>query len=62
MTLTTTHRAGLYCRLSKDDEQRGESTSIGTQRSMMTDYCSGPVEIANWLFLPGSNNMDTVSR
>lgn len=40
MTQTTTHRAGLYCRLSKDDEQRGESTSIGTQRSMMTDYCA----------------------
>lgn len=31
--------AGLYCRLSKDDEQRGESVSIGTQRSILTDYC-----------------------
>ena len=40
MTQTTPYRAGLYCRLSKDDEQRGESTSIGTQRSMMTDYCT----------------------
>ena len=35
ITMTQTH-----CRLSKDDEQRGESTSIGTQRSMMTDYCA----------------------
>ena len=40
MTQNKTYRAGLYCRLSKDDEQRGESTSIGTQRSMMTDYCT----------------------
>lgn len=31
--------AGLYCRLSKDDEQSGESVSIGTQRSILTDYC-----------------------
>lgn len=31
--------AGLYCRLSKDDEQKGESVSIGTQRSILTDYC-----------------------
>lgn len=31
--------AGLYCRLSKDDEQREESVSIGTQRSILTDYC-----------------------
>ena len=31
--------AGLYLRLSKDDEQQGESVSIGTQRSILTDYC-----------------------
>lgn len=31
--------AGLYCRLSKDDDLRGESLSIGTQRSILTDYC-----------------------
>lgn len=31
--------AGLYCRLSKDDEQSGESVSIGTQRSILTEYC-----------------------
>ena len=39
MEQTKTYRAGLYCRLSKDDELRTESTSIGTQRSIMTDYC-----------------------
>ena len=33
------YMAGLYCRLSKDDEQSGESVSIGTQRSILTDYC-----------------------
>ena len=33
------YRAGLYLRLSKDDDQAGESFSIGTQRSMLTDYC-----------------------
>lgn len=27
----STYCAGLYCRLSKDDEQKGESLSIGTQ-------------------------------
>ena len=26
------YNAALYCRLSKDDEQAGESVSIGTQR------------------------------
>ena len=33
------YKAGLYLRLSKDDEQAGESVSIGTQRSILTDYC-----------------------
>ena len=33
------YSAGLYLRLSKDDEQAGESVSIGTQRSILTDYC-----------------------
>lgn len=33
------YSAGLYLRLSKDDEQQGESVSIGTQRSILTDYC-----------------------
>ncbi len=31
--------AGLYCRLSKDDESSGESVSIGTQKSILIDYC-----------------------
>jgi len=35
----TKYVAGLYCRLSKDDEQSGESVSIGTQRSILTEYC-----------------------
>lgn len=39
MQETTIYNAGLYLRLSKDDEQQGESTSIGTQRSILTDYC-----------------------
>lgn len=33
------YRAGLYLRLSKDDDQAGESFSIGTQRSILMDYC-----------------------
>ena len=33
------YRAGLYCRLSKDDDQQGESVSIATQRSILTEYC-----------------------
>lgn len=33
------YTAGIYCRLSKDDEQSEESISIGTQRSILTDYC-----------------------
>lgn len=33
------YKVGLYCRLSKDDDQRGESASISTQRSMLTSYC-----------------------
>ena len=33
------YRAGLYCRLSKDDDRPGESMSIDTQRSMLTEYC-----------------------
>lgn len=33
------YSAGLYCRLSKDDERQGESASIATQRSIMTAFC-----------------------
>lgn len=39
MQETSIYKAGLYLRLSKDDDQKGESTSIGTQRSILTDYC-----------------------
>lgn len=35
----TNHHAALYCRLSKDDDQSGESISIGTQRAILEDYC-----------------------
>ena len=31
--------AGLYLRLSKEDENDGESTSIGTQRGILLDFC-----------------------
>lgn len=34
------YNAGLYLRLSKDDEQSGESVSIGTQRAILADYCA----------------------
>ena len=33
------YHAGLYLRLSKDDDIDGESFSIGTQRSILTDFC-----------------------
>ncbi len=35
----TVYRAAIYCRLSKDDDQAGESVSIGTQKSMLEGYC-----------------------
>jgi len=33
------YKTAIYCRLSKDDEQAGESVSIGTQKSMLEGYC-----------------------
>lgn len=39
MSKSTNYRTALYCRLSKDDDQRGESISIETQRSFLEDYC-----------------------
>lgn len=39
MLAKSNYSVGIYCRLSKDDEQSGESVSIGTQRSILTDYC-----------------------
>ena len=32
-------RAAVYCRLSKDDDLQGESTSIANQRAMLENYC-----------------------
>lgn len=34
------YKAGIYCRLSKDDLQEGESSSIVTQKSILLDYCA----------------------
>lgn len=34
------YQVGIYCRLSKNDDNPGESTSIETQRSIALDYCS----------------------
>lgn len=34
------YKAGIYCRLSKDDPQEGESSSIVTQKSILADYCA----------------------
>lgn len=36
----TTYNAGLYCRLSKDDERHGESVSIITQRIILERVCN----------------------
>ncbi len=35
----TMYKAAIYCRLSKDDEQKGDSVSIETQKMMLTKYC-----------------------
>ena len=33
------YNTALYLRLSRDDELKGESGSIGTQRDILTHYC-----------------------
>ncbi len=33
------YNAAIYCRLSKDDDNIGESSSIQTQKSMLESYC-----------------------
>lgn len=33
------YSAAISCRLSKDDEQAGESVSIETQKMMLQDFC-----------------------
>jgi len=42
-------KTALYCRLSKDDEKSGESLSIETQKTMLTQYAKEngfmPVEV-----------------
>ena len=35
----TIYSAAVYCRLSKDDEQAGESVSIETQKMMLEGFC-----------------------
>ena len=35
----TIYSTVVYCRLSKDDEQAGESVSIETQKMMLEDFC-----------------------
>ena len=37
--IMTNYIAGIYCRLSKDDERQGESLSIGTQKAILKDFC-----------------------
>lgn len=39
MNIPNNYHAAIYCRLSKDDDQNGESVSIGTQRAILEDYC-----------------------
>ena len=34
------YNTALYLRLSRDDELKGESGSISTQRTMLTQYCT----------------------
>ena len=33
------YKAGIYLRLSRDDDMQGESGSISTQRALLTQYC-----------------------
>ena len=39
MNILNNYHAAIYCRLSKDDDQRGESVSIVTQRAILENYC-----------------------
>ena len=32
------YKVGIYCRLSRDDETKSESSSISTQKAMITKY------------------------
>ena len=54
-----TYHAGLYLRLSKDDDLDGESLSIGTQRSILTDFClSNHYEVQNIYVDDGYSGMN----
>lgn len=35
----TIYSTAVYCKLSKDDEQAGESVSIETQKMMLENFC-----------------------
>ena len=37
--MINTNRTAIYCRLSKDDEQVGDSVSIETQKMLLSSYC-----------------------
>ncbi len=39
MTARQTYRAGIYARLSRDDERQGESISIENQKLILTRFC-----------------------
>lgn len=38
--MNNSNLVAIYCRLSKDDEQAGDSVSIETQKMMLTSYCA----------------------
>ena len=38
MEQQTFYNAAIYCRLSKDDDLHGESSSISTQKNLLTKY------------------------
>ena len=40
MNEPTIYSAAVYCRLSKDDEQAGESVSIETQKMMLEGFAT----------------------
>ena len=37
--METTYTVAIYCRLSRDDETKTESSSISTQKAILRDYC-----------------------
>ena len=54
-------RTGGYCRLSRDDEQNGESMSIENQRSTLTRYAKeNGLEIVDWYIDDGWSGTNLV--